>query len=97
MDCPISGILENGCFSNVSAYFLGSILAGDENYPIYGKDKRMWLAVVKHNIGYVKPAELDQHIEHLPRKVDLPRIAARLSYRFSAPETAEKKCRTAKP
>ena len=52
MICPIPGLLEQETFSNISAYFLGAILSGDESYRLYGSKKKVWLAVVKHNIGY---------------------------------------------
>lgn len=72
MKCPIAGLLENGNFTNTSAYFLGSILAGDESYRMYGSQKRAWLAVVKHNAGYCTSAQLKEHsdaLSNLARKV----------------------------
>ena len=63
--CPIPGLLENGNFTNTSAYFLGSILAGDESYRVYRTQKRVWLAVVKHNAGYCTSAQLKEHYDAL--------------------------------
>lgn len=58
---PITSILSNGSFNCISAYFLGAILAGDESYRLYSSHKRIWLAVVKHNIGYCTAEQLDAH------------------------------------
>ena len=59
--CPIPGLLENGKFTNVSSYFLGAILSGDESYRLYSSKNRIWLAVVKHNVGYCTSEQLQQH------------------------------------
>ena len=65
MSCPIPGLLENGNFTNISAYFLGAILSGDESYRLYGSKNKIWLAVVKHNVGYCSPNQLQQHHDAL--------------------------------
>ena len=59
--CPIQGILVNGEFTPASAYFLGSLLAGDESYRLYGQNKRVWLAITKHNVGYCTNEDLTKH------------------------------------
>ena len=65
MQNPISAIHSNGVFNCISAYFLGAILAGDESYRLYSSGKRVWLAVVKHNIGYCTTEQLDAHMQAL--------------------------------
>lgn len=62
-DCPIPGILVNRAFTSASAFFLGSLMAGDESYRLYGQQKRMWLSVTKHNVGYCTNDELQRHFE----------------------------------
>lgn len=64
-DCPISGILVNSEFTSASAFFLGSLMAGDESYRLYGQQKRMWLSVTKHNVGYCTNDELQKHFESI--------------------------------
>lgn len=61
--CPIQGILVNGEFTPASAYFLGSLLAGDESYRLYGQKKRIWLAITKHNVGYCTSEDLTKHFD----------------------------------
>lgn len=61
--CPIQGILVNGEITHASAYFLGALLAGDESYRLYGQNKRIWLAVTKHNVGYCSSENLAKHFD----------------------------------
>ncbi len=61
MSCPIPGLLENGKFTNISSYFLGAVLSGDESYRFYGSKNKIWLAVVKHNVGYCTTEQLQEH------------------------------------
>lgn len=67
MQNPITAIHSNGVFNCISAYFLGAILAGDESYRLYSTEKRVWLAVVKHNIGYCTTEQLDAHMQALSK------------------------------
>lgn len=69
-DCPIPGLLTSNGFSSSSAYFLGSILAGDESYRLYGQGKKVWLALTKHNSGYITEAQLESHFKAVEKLTD---------------------------
>lgn len=48
---------------NESAYFLGGIFAANES--VTKKDRLFWIAPVRHNPGYLKPEELEEHFIHV--------------------------------
>lgn len=67
MQNPVSAINSSGTFNHISAYFLGAILSGNESYRLYTSEKRVWLASVKHNIGYCTTEQLNMHMQSLSK------------------------------